>query len=149
MLRRVLQFKDLRLEDVMVPRVDIVAIEENQFMVDLMALFRKAGYSAFRSIATRSTSRSAWSTQRICFPGGPPKRIPWPRRSASAELILVTTIAQSGILREVIFAPASMSAPLPWPPRLANRECTNINHLRTGLFFVHSHITALEGTPSA
>jgi hypothetical protein len=45
MLQRVLQFKDLRLEDVMVPRVDIVAIEENQFMVDLMALFRKAGYS--------------------------------------------------------------------------------------------------------
>src|SRR5687767_7508255 len=45
MLNRVLLFKDLRLEDVMVPRVDIVAIEESQTMGDLMALFSKAGHS--------------------------------------------------------------------------------------------------------
>lgn len=44
-LLNTLRFGGLRVEDVMVPRADIVAVDENAPLADLMALFREAGHS--------------------------------------------------------------------------------------------------------
>jgi len=44
-LLNTLRFGGLRVEDVMVPRADIVAVDENAPLSDLMALFREAGHS--------------------------------------------------------------------------------------------------------
>ncbi len=44
-LLNTLRFGALRVEDVMVPRADIVAIDENAPLSDLVALFREAGHS--------------------------------------------------------------------------------------------------------
>ncbi|MGE0767268.1 MAG: hemolysin family protein [Hyphomicrobiaceae bacterium] len=45
MLLRLLRFGGLRVEDVMVPRADIIAIEEEASVADLMRLFDEAGVS--------------------------------------------------------------------------------------------------------
>lgn len=45
MLQRILRFGQLRVEDVMVPRADIVAIEESASLADLLEVFRQAGHS--------------------------------------------------------------------------------------------------------
>jgi magnesium and cobalt transporter len=45
MLGNLLKFGDLRVEDVMVPRADIVAVEENTPLPELITLFREAQHS--------------------------------------------------------------------------------------------------------
>ena len=45
MLLNILGFRELRVEDVMVPRADIIACEENVLISDLMKLFHTAGHS--------------------------------------------------------------------------------------------------------
>lgn len=45
MLRNVLRFGALRVEDVMVPRADIVGIDESASVADLLRLFEEAGHS--------------------------------------------------------------------------------------------------------
>ena len=123
MLQRVLQFKDLRLEDVMVPRVDIIAIEEGASMADLMALVRKAGHSripVFRDSLDEPLGMVhvkdllGWimaQSQREEGGGGP----------HLDKVDLGASIADSGIVRELIFAPASMSA-LDLLVRMQNRH---------------------------
>ena len=121
MLGRVLQFKDLRLEDVMVPRVDVVAIDESATMADVMALIAKAGHS--RIPVYRDTLDEPLGMVHVkdllgWLTGG---------KSAGADPLnlgkvdLATTIAESGIIRDVIFAPASMSA-LDLLVRMQNRH---------------------------
>jgi CBS domain containing-hemolysin-like protein len=112
MLQRVLQFKDLRLEDVMVPRVDIVAIEEGASMAELMALLGKAGHS--RIPVYRDTLDEPLGMVHV------KDLLAWLMNAGKVEagsaaphlggVDLGTSIAESGIVREVIFAPASMSA---------------------------------------
>jgi CBS domain containing-hemolysin-like protein len=45
MLLNILDFNELRVEDVMVPRADIIAIDETQGLQDVLALFSKAAHS--------------------------------------------------------------------------------------------------------
>jgi len=45
MLRRTLRFGGLRVEDVMVPRADIIAIDESQSLLELLRTFDEAGVS--------------------------------------------------------------------------------------------------------
>jgi CBS domain containing-hemolysin-like protein len=112
MLQRVLQFKDLRLEDVMVPRVDIVAIEEGASMADLMALFGKAGHSRI-PVYRDSLDEPLGMVHVKDLLGwimGQSQRENGSDAPHLDKVDLGTTIADSGILRELIFAPASMSA---------------------------------------
>jgi CBS domain containing-hemolysin-like protein len=112
MLQRVLQFRDLRLEDVMVPRVGIIAIEEGQSMADLMALFGKAGHS--RLPVYRDTLDEPVGMVHVKdLLGWMMKQGTQGNGSGAPHLEKVdlsTTIGESGILRELLFAPASMSA---------------------------------------
>ena len=59
MLRNLLGFRDVRVDDVMVPRVDISAIDLATFGDDVLASLSKADIRACRFIAKRSTVRSA------------------------------------------------------------------------------------------
>ena len=45
LLRSALEFDDLKVEDILVPRVDVVAVEEDSTMEEVLALFEKTGYS--------------------------------------------------------------------------------------------------------
>ena len=121
MLGRVLQFKDLRLQDVMVPRVDIVAIEQGATMADVMAMIAKAGHSripVYRDTLDEPVGMVHVKDLLSWLMGG--------KEAASGpvslgKVDLGTTIAESGIIRDVIFAPASMSA-LDLLVRMQNRH---------------------------
>ena len=45
MLRRMLHFEQLRVDDIMVPRADIIAIDESEPLSELLATFRDAEVS--------------------------------------------------------------------------------------------------------
>jgi CBS domain containing-hemolysin-like protein len=45
MLRRILRFGELRVADAMVPRADIISIEEDAALSDLLRVFKQAGHS--------------------------------------------------------------------------------------------------------
>ena len=121
MLQRVLHFKDLRLEDVVVPRVDIIAIDESATMGELMALIAKAGHSripVYRDTLDEPLGMVHVKDMLSWLMGGKEAAIAEPNL---AKVDLATTIAETGIVREVIFAPASMSA-LDLLVRMQNRH---------------------------
>jgi CBS domain containing-hemolysin-like protein len=123
MLQRVLQFKDLRLEDVMVPRVDIIAIEEGASMADLMALVRKAGHSripVFRDSLDEPLGM-VHVKDLLGWIMGQSQREEGAGAPHLDKVDLGASIADSGIVRELIFAPASMSA-LDLLVRMQNRH---------------------------
>ena len=66
MLLRILRFGALRVDDVMVPRADIIAVDENEPICELLQTF-DAGRSVARAAISRdrSTIRAAWCTSRI------------------------------------------------------------------------------------
>ena len=45
LVRSALEFDDLRVEDILVPRVDVIAVEEDATMEEVRSLFEKTGYS--------------------------------------------------------------------------------------------------------
>jgi CBS domain containing-hemolysin-like protein len=124
MMLNIIEFSSLRVDDVMVPRVDIVAIEETDTMQDLLAKFIDANHSripVFRDTLDDVTGMIhvkdflRWMTAR-----GTRKR-----RSSGAEKTdkpgtvaglsiaastLATSVNQAGLNREVLFVPPSMPA---------------------------------------
>jgi CBS domain containing-hemolysin-like protein len=122
MLTRVLQFKDLRLEDVMVPRVDVIAIDESASMAEVLALIAREGHS--RIPVYRDTLDEPLGMVHV------KDVLAWltgARENGGAsgvdlsQVDLATTIGAACIIRDVIFAPASMSA-LDLLVRMQNRH---------------------------
>jgi Mg2+/Co2+ transporter CorC len=70
MLKNVLGFHRIRVDDVMVPRADIVAVAAEATLGEVLRLFRTAGIRVCRSTA------KPWTTQRH----GPHPRLPGPSR---------------------------------------------------------------------
>jgi magnesium and cobalt transporter len=120
MLLNVLSFDEVRVAGVMIPRADVVAIEDSVPVADLFALFAKEGHSrvpVFRESLDNPLGMvhikdaMAWATQNEPGRGG--------RRAvaASAGAIvnldfgsakLKTPIADTGLIRDVLFVPPSM-----------------------------------------
>ena len=126
MMVNIIEFSGLRVDDVMVPRVDIVAIDEADSMQDLLAKFIDANHSRMpvyretldgitgmihvkdflRWMAARGTrKRRATKTEK------PEKtdKSPTPGLSIAATA-LATTVKQAGLNRDVLFVPPSMPA---------------------------------------
>src|SRR5829696_9993503 len=121
MLKNVLGFHRIRVDDVMVPRADIVAVAIDTSLGDLLNLFRTAGHSRLPVyaetlddpkgmvhiwdfldfLAMRADSRA---TRRRKAEGGTP--IP----PSLGRVDLSMTLAQAKILRPVLFVPRSMPA---------------------------------------
>ena len=127
MLLNILEFGQQRVEDVMVPRADIIAVEDQTSLADLFAVFIDANHSripvyrdtldeplgmvhikdlvnwiakagekvkAAKKSSTRSNGRAENGTKPFTLSG----------------IKLDKTVADAGILREVIFVPPSMLA---------------------------------------
>ncbi len=117
MMHNIIEFSDLRVDDAMVPRVDIVAIEDRATMRELMQRFIEAGHSrlpVYRDSLDEITGMvhvkdfMAWlmakgGKRKNAKPGNTGLSIP------ASELSL--TVRQSGLHREVLFVPPSMPAP--------------------------------------
>ena len=125
MMLNIIEFSGLRVDDVMVPRVDIVAIDEADSMQDLLEKFIDANHSRvpvyretldgvtgmihvkdfLRWMAARGTKKRR-STKA--------EKAEKAERSAGglsiAAATLATTVKQAGLNREVLFVPPSMPA---------------------------------------
>jgi CBS domain containing-hemolysin-like protein len=122
MMLNIIEFSSLRVDDVMVPRVDIVAIDETDTMQDLLEKFIDANHSRvtvyretldgvtgmihvkdfLRWMASRGTKkrRSTKAEKADQPPGG----------LSIAASTLATSVKQAGLNREVLFVPPSMPA---------------------------------------
>jgi CBS domain containing-hemolysin-like protein len=112
MLQKALQFKALRVSDVMVPRADIIAIEETATLADLLALFAEAGHSRvpiYRDNLDEPVGM-VHVKDLLCWVTAQGKTSAPEGRFDLAAADLSTPIANANIMRELIFAPPSMSA---------------------------------------
>lgn len=126
MLLNILGFRELRVEDVMVPRADIIACEENVRVSELMQLFRSAGHSRIpvyhetlddprgmvhiKDLMSWITSRAANGRRRAPQPDD---ARPAPKKRGAIDLERVDiskTLAAARIVRPVLFVPPSMPA---------------------------------------
>lgn len=121
MLQKTLAFKQLRVEDVMIRRAEIVAIEESANLGELLAVFAEGSHS--RVPVYRDTLDEPLGMVHVKDLMG--WVIAQGRDGAAAMNLgaadLSKTIAEAGILRELIFAPPSMSA-LDLLVRMQNRH---------------------------
>jgi len=122
MLRAVLKLGDMRVEDVMVPRADIDAVDIQTPIADLLIAFAKAGHS--RMPVYRETlddpigmahikDAMIWITRTAG--GRKPKAGAKDAEDGAAALDLTAvdlsqTLHTAGIVRPVLFVPPSMSA---------------------------------------
>jgi hypothetical protein len=68
MLRNILRLRETRTEDVMVPRADIVAIDQLVPLGQVLEKLRSSGHSRMPVLMVRSIIRLAWSTSRTWSP---------------------------------------------------------------------------------
>jgi CBS domain containing-hemolysin-like protein len=125
MMINIIEFSSLRVDDVMVPRVDIVAIDEADSMQDLLEKFIDANHSRvpvyretldgvtgmihvkdfLRWMAARGTkkrrSTKAEKAEKVEKSAG---------GLSIAAATLATTVKQAGLNRDVLFVPPSMPA---------------------------------------
>jgi magnesium and cobalt transporter len=112
MLLNVLEFGETRVSEVMIPRADIVAIEENQTVAELLNLFGRVGHS--RVPVFRESLDNPVGMVHI------KDAIAWMTKGGAAEEIvnglelspaaLTTTVAAAKLVREALFVPPSMPA---------------------------------------
>lgn len=118
MLSNILSLRERRVEDVMVPRADIIAVDHNSTMGELIEIFREAGHSRlpvyhetlddlvgmvhirdFLNYLTTSAPRKPGHEQ-IVQQGSP----------ELGTIDLSARLADANIIRRVLFAPPSMPA---------------------------------------
>jgi CBS domain containing-hemolysin-like protein len=139
MLHNILRFREVRVADVMVPRADIEAIDQNITIGELMILFEESGRSRMPVYAEtlddprgmvhirdllsyvakqarnkrRGTAKVTKATQPIVEVS--PEHLQKMPRSAKpnfdlARVDLQKTVAEAGIIRKILFVPPSMLA---------------------------------------
>lgn len=126
MLTNLLRFGAMRVEDVMVPRADIIAIENSATLSDLLQMFQRAAHSRIPVYqGTLDDPRGmvhikdlmSWITNRAQKAAAPPKA---KHKNAAAQetplpalelgcIDLSMPVEKTGIRREVLFVPPSMA----------------------------------------
>jgi CBS domain containing-hemolysin-like protein len=139
MLHNILRFREVRVADVMVPRADIEAVDQNITIGELMILFEESGRSRMPVYAEtlddprgmvhirdllsyvakqarnkrRGSTKAAKGAQPIVDVS--PEHLQKMPRSAKpnfdlARVDLQQTVAEAGIIRKILFVPPSMLA---------------------------------------
>lgn len=113
MLKNVLSLHEVRVEDVMVPRADIFAIGLHSTLAEVLATFRSAGHSRLPVQGENLDDPRGMVHIRDFVDFIAPATDAF-KHGAEAQrnplLLDETTLAQSGIVRPVLFAPPSMPA---------------------------------------
>jgi CBS domain containing-hemolysin-like protein len=117
MLRAILKLGDMRVEDVMVPRADIEALEVDSTIAEVIAIFRETGHS--RMPVYRETldeplgmvhirDLMAWFADKAL--SQPAEGAPPAPRFDFNTVDLTVTLDQSKLVRPLLFVPPSMPA---------------------------------------
>jgi CBS domain containing-hemolysin-like protein len=113
MLKNVLALHEVRVEDVMVPRADIISVGYYASLAEVLSVFRAAGHSRLPVQADNLDDPRGMVHIRdfVDFIAAATDEF---RRSAEAQPAHLSldemTLAQTGIVRPVLFAPPSMPA---------------------------------------
>ncbi|GAC1335463.1 MAG: hemolysin family protein [Beijerinckiaceae bacterium] len=128
MLKNVLGLHELRVEDVMVPRADIIAVGLETSLRDVLAVFRTAGHSRLPVHADTlddprgmvhirdfvdyiaARAETTGTIQRELGDDTAPVTSRAPEAAYASALDLGLSLAQANILRPVLFVPPSMPA---------------------------------------
>ena len=121
MLANILHLRERRVEDVMVPRADIVAVEQDITLGELVKVFEGAGHS--RLVAYHETLDEpvgmvhirdliAFMAQRAAVDGqqNGKRTKPVPAGLDLKAINLSLSLASTGIIRKILFVPPSMPA---------------------------------------
>jgi CBS domain containing-hemolysin-like protein len=122
MLNNILRLREVRVEDVMIPRADIEAIDISTTLGDLLTLFEESGHSRMpvyaeslddprgmvhiRDIVAHITRAARAKKGR----GGRKPETPKPAGLDLANVDLVRTVGDLNLMRPVLFVPPSMLA---------------------------------------
>jgi CBS domain containing-hemolysin-like protein len=122
MLNNILRLREVRVEDVMVPRADIEAVEIGTTLADLLAVFEQSGHSRMpvysetlddprgmvhiRDVLAHITRSAKVKKTR----GARSKTTPQPSALDLANVDLTRTIGELNLIRTVLFVPPSMLA---------------------------------------
>ena len=110
MIHNLLYFSEKRVEDVMVPRADIIAVDVTMSLEDLLDIFRTCTHSrvpVYRQ--TLDDPLGMVHLKDVVFPKNFPKHQSAPTQSCDGQGRKGTTLLKD-IIREIIFVPPSMSA---------------------------------------
>ena len=132
MLNNILRFREVRVEDVMVPRAEIEAVDQDMPIGELMMLFYDTGRSrmpvysetlddpkgmvhirdllGYMIKESRNKRRTQGKTAALPLPDGTTAPKPRSKPFDLARVNADTTIAGAGIIRPVLFVPPSMLA---------------------------------------
>ena len=124
MLKNILGLSERRVEDIMVPRADIVSVHQDIPLGELMKVFEKAGHSRLvvyddtlddpvglvhiRDLIGYMTAQAAVSAQSKIK-----RKKPLPADLDLGAIDLATPLSQSKIVRTILFVPPSMPTPTP------------------------------------
>lgn len=119
MLRNILGLRERRVGDVMVPRADIIAVQQDIKLGDLMRVFESAGHSRLvvyndtlddpvgmvhiRDLIAFMTARAAVDPEKNAK-----RRKPLPAGLDMKAINLATPLSATKIVREILFVPPSM-----------------------------------------
>ncbi|MFT3988718.1 hemolysin family protein [Aestuariivirga sp.] len=119
MMLNIIDFSDLRVDDVMVPRADIEAIDDTATLRELMKHFLDAGHSrlpVYKETLDGITGMvhvkdfMGWMAAKGQKRRKTKSEKPAPAGISITAADLSTTVRQSGLHREVLFVPPSMPA---------------------------------------
>ncbi|WP_414900183.1 hemolysin family protein [Rhizobium cremeum] len=135
MLNNILRFREVRVEDIMVPRADIEAVDQNVSIGELMTIFEVSGRSRMPvysetlddprgmvhirdllSYVTKQARNKRRNGNGSSEPGSEATgKADKPARGAKADfdlgrVDLSKTVAEAGIVRSILFVPPSMLA---------------------------------------
>jgi CBS domain containing-hemolysin-like protein len=134
MLNNILRFREVRVEDVMVPRADIEAVDQNITIGELMVLFEESGRSrmpvyseglddprgmvhirdllAYVTKQARNRRRNGKAHGATTTNGDKPERAPRQQKAGFdlSRVDLDKTVEEAGIVRQLLFVPPSMLA---------------------------------------
>ncbi len=124
MLSNILGFREVRVEDVMIPRADVLGVDVDTTLAELLELFESSGHSRMPVYAgdlddpkgmvhirdvLGYITRSA-RTRKPTKPRAGARKLPEPVPLDLARVDLGKTIAELKLLRDVLFVPHSMLA---------------------------------------
>ncbi len=108
-LRNVLNLHDLRVEDVMVPRPDIIAVNIGLSLAEVLAVFRTAGHSRLPVHGdTLDDARGMVHIRDFMAHVTAPAADEGPAAMSVSPLTLARSLQEADILRPVLFVPPSM-----------------------------------------
>lgn len=107
MLLNLLKFRSVRVEDVMVPRANVIAVEADTSFPDLVKVFREAGHSRlplYRTTLDDPIGMIHIKDVMACFGAGDGAE------DKASRACVVAPLSLSKLVRKVLFVPASMPA---------------------------------------